>query len=364
MARINWNEPLFGEEEVESVSEVIRAAYVNEGPKTKEFEELLKEYLGVKYIIFTTNATAALYLSIKAEAKLRDASKFDVIIPGMTMIASATSIGWAGGRPNLVDIESDRLTINADKIEEKITPDTIAIMPVHTIGRACDMNKIIKIAKKHGLAVIEDAAGALGSKLNGKYLGTFGKVGCFSLQANKIISSGQGGIIATNDEKLYIKIRRLRDFGRFSNKELYHEEEGYNLKFNDLSAALGLEQFKKIDKRKELLLSQRKKYLEELKNQKEIIFPRYTSEEIPLWIDVYSKGRDELIKYLNSFEIYPRPCWPAIHQNPPYKYLGTDEDLPNSVRAAKDIIWLPNGPAITDENIEFVCSKIKEFYLK
>lgn len=364
--RINWNEPKFDQADLNEVSEVIQTSYVNEGPKTKEFEEKAKEYLGVKHVIFTTNATAALFLAIKADALIKGVKDFEVIIPDMTMIATATAVEWAGGKTVPVDVSKERMLLDLDKVREKITDKTTAIIPVHILGRAVDMENLKNISNEHNLTIIEDAAGALGSKHLGKYLGTFGKVGCFSLQSNKIVTCGQGGIIVTDDDAYYEAIRRLRDFGRLSNKEFLHEKIGYNLKFNDLSAALALSQFKKIDQKKQILLSQLNKYKELLSDVNQIKFPEFkiADGESPLWIDVFVENREELIKHLKSQDIHPRPCWPSVHQNPPYAYAGNDQDFPNSSFISENLLWLPNGFAITEENIIFICEKIKEFYNK
>jgi len=362
METIRWNEPRFGKEELEEVRKVIESNYVNEGPKTKELEELFQNYLGVKHVVITTNATAALFLAVKAEAEKRKVSDFEVIVPDMTMLATASAVNWAGGKPIMVDIKNDDLTIDASKLEEKISNKTIAILPVHVLGRAADMEKILEIAKKHNLAVIEDSAGALGSKLNGKFLGTIGDIGCFSLQSNKIITSGQGGVIALNDDKLYELIRRYRDFGRMNNKELLHEIAGYNLKFSDLAAALAVAQFKRLDERKKLLLEQYKLYKESLSDVKQIKFFQIKEGEIPLWIDAFVEKRKELLAFLSANQIFCRECWPSLHRNPPYKSQGLDKDFPNSSLASDNVLWLPNGPAISNENINFICSKIKEFY--
>jgi len=360
--RINWNEPRFDKKELEEVSKVIKENYVNEGPKTKELEEKIKDYLGVKYVILTTSATAALFLAVKADSLIKGKENFEVIVPDLTMIATATAVEWAGGKPVLVDVEKERGTINVEKIEEKITDKTTAIVPVHILGRAPEMDKIIDIANKYNLSIIEDAAGALGSKYKGKFLGTIGKIGCFSLQSNKVITSGQGGIIVTNDERYYEIMRRLRDFGRMSNKEFLHEKVGYNLKFNDLSAALALGQFIRLDEKIKMLIEQKERYEELLKEISEISFFKNGEEEVPLWVDSLVEDREKLIEYLNLQNIYPRRCWPALHKNPPYKNRGGDEDFPNSAYISKNCLWLPNGPAISDEQIVFICNKIKDFY--
>lgn len=363
MDRINWNEPLFDEEDLAQVKKVLDTAYVNEGPKTKELEEKLKNYLNVNHIILTTNATAALFLVIKAESIVRNVTDFEVIVPNLTMFASATAVEWAGGKPILVDVEREKATIDLHKIEEKITSKTIAIMPVHILGRSSDMNSLRIMAEKYNLSIIEDAAGALGSKYeDGRYLGTIGKVGCFSLQSNKVISCGQGGIIATNDDQLNEIIRRLRDFGRFDKKEFLHQEVGFNLKFNDLLAALTLGQLNKLENRKILLKEQLDQYRRELSELNQINFFQYKEEEVPLWIDIFAERRDELNDYLISKNIHPRKGWPALHMNPPYKYQGSDEDFPNSSFFSKNVLWLPNGPAISKEQIKFISEKIKDFY--
>lgn len=149
-----------------------------------------------------------------------------------------------------------------------------------------------------------------------------------------------------------------------TNKEFIHQEEGYNLKFNDLSAALGLAQFKKIEERKRMLLEQRTLYEEELRDTNEVKLFDYNTGEIPLWIDAMVKDRDGLAKYLRQNEIYSRECWPALHMNPPYKEQGCDKDFPIATSISNNSLWLPNGPAITEKEIKYISEKIREFYKK
>jgi len=360
---IRWNEPRFGEEELSQLKEVLGNNYVNEGPKTKELEEKLKLYLGVKYILLTTNATAALFLSIKADSIIRgyENEEFEVITPDLTMAGTANSVSWAGGKVVLSDILKERLTIDPIKVKEKITSKTKIILAVDLLGRAIEAKALYELCIKNDLILIEDAAGALGSKNNLGSIGTLGKVGCFSLQSNKIITSGQGGIIATNDEKYYKTIKSLRDFGRFD-KEEYPTLKGYNLKFNDLSAALALAQLNQIESKKQRLIHQYNLYKKRLESIRQVNFPSYNLEEgeVPLWVDIIVEQREELIKFLNSFQIYPRACWPAIHSLPPYK--SDAADFNNSKFFSNSILWLPNGQGISDIEIEEVCLKIKEFY--
>lgn len=362
MEIIRWNEPRFGAEEIEETNKVLKESYVNEGPKTKELENKFKEFFNIKHVIITTSATAALFLALKADAIIRNVAAFEVIVPDMTMIASANAVVWAGGKPVLVDINRERATIDIEKIEEKITQKTTAIIPVHVLGRGVEMDKLGDLAKKHGLSIIEDAAGALGSKFGNNYLGTFGEVGCFSLQANKIITTGQGGVLITNDDRYFETIRRLRDFGRMSNKEFIHESIGYNLKFNDLSAALGVAQFNKLNKKMEQLLNQFNTYKNNLNGLKEVQLFNINDGEIPLWVDIIADGRDELVKFLKEKNIHCRECWPPIHRNPPYQDGGCDKDFPISTFISDNTLWLPNGPSVSKEQIVKICNLIKIFY--
>jgi perosamine synthetase len=363
MKRIGWFEPRFGEEEIAEARKVLENNYLNEGLKSKELEENLRDILGVKYILLTTNATAALFLSIKSESILRGVENdFDIIVPDLTMIASATSVIWAGGNPIIVDVKKDDGTIDTEKIVKKITKKTIGILPVHVLGRSAEMKRLKEIAEKFNLVIIEDAAGALGSMNDGKYLGTIGDYGCFSLQSNKIISCGQGGIIATNDQKRYDILKRLRDFGRLNNQEFLHDAIGFNLKFNDLSAAVALAQLKKLEERKIMLTNQFNLYKNNLKEQSEVCFFNLRINEIPLWVDIIAKDADKLNSFLLENNIICRKCWPSIHMNKPFNKHGEEKDFPVSSFISKNTLWLPNGPSVSEEDINFVCEKIREFY--
>jgi len=355
---INWNEPRFDEDDIASVTQALKDNYINEGQRTKNVERLLAKYLNVKYVIMTANGTASLFLAVKADAILKGLKDFEVIVPDYTMIATATAVGWAGGKVCLVDCEKVRFTIDTKKIEEKINSKTTAIIPVHILGRSADIEEIKRIAFKYGLSIIEDAAGALGSSNEFGYLGTYGDIGCFSLQSNKIITCGQGGFVVTNSTRLYETMRRLRDFGRLDNKDS-HEIEGYNLKFNDLSAALIESQFKKLESRKNLLTKQRNMYQYNLMGIKDIYFPYIRNVEIPLWVDVVVRDRHELLCYLLSNEINPRLPWIPLHKTKPY---SSQYSFENADYVSDNGLWLPNGFGISDKDIKFVCDKIKEFY--
>ena len=226
------------------------------------------------------------------------------------------------------------------------------------------MDEIEKVAQENNLTIIEDAAGALGSKSKKGYLGTLGKVGCFSLQANKIISCGHGGFVITNDANYYEVMSRIKDFGRFRKDEEFHKILGYNFKFNDILASIALEQFKKLESRIKKYIAQRKRYEENLKKVKEISFPKihYENGEVPIYVDAIVQRRNELKKYLELEGIMCRKNWPPLHRNPPYKKQGPDANFPISSFISDNCIWFPNGNKVTFEEIDIICNKIKNFY--
>jgi perosamine synthetase len=364
MAKLNWNEPKFGEDEINAVAEVLRSGYVTEGPKSAEFVEGLKAYFGVEHVILTTSGAAALFLAIKAGQLARGPEKFEVLVPDITFIASATSVELAGGTPILVDVDPERFCIDIDDARRKISPKTRAIMPVHVIGRGCDMKGLTELVKDHDLLMVEDAANALGSRCDRGLLGTIGDIGCFSLQANKTITCGHGGFVVTNNAAYYELMVRIKDFGRYQKNEELHTIVGYNFKFNDILAAVALEQFKGLAWRMNKLKDQRKRYEINLADCGAVRFPKfdYATGEIPLYVDMLVKNRTELKEYLTRNGIGSRECWQPLHRNPPYENQGTDEAFPVAAEISDTSLWLPNGASIELEDIDVICERIREFY--
>ncbi|KKT25205.1 MAG: DegT/DnrJ/EryC1/StrS aminotransferase [Parcubacteria group bacterium GW2011_GWA2_43_9b] len=242
--KIPWWLPQVGsQEERQFIKRALDNNYVNEGELATRFEQKIAGLVGAKYGVAATSCTAAIFLALKALGIGKDD---EVIVPDMTFIATANAVDLTGAKPVLVDVNPDNLNIGVDAIIRAITPKTKAIVPVHVTGRAADMESILKIANQHKLFVVEDAAEALMSKHQGKYLGTFGQAGCFSFSANKTVTTGQGGMIVTDDPALHNKLRMLKDQGRparGTGGDDLHNVIGYNFKFTDLQAALGLGQF-------------------------------------------------------------------------------------------------------------------------
>lgn len=326
---IKWNEPKFGNREKELVNEVLESGYVSEGPKTKELEEKLAKIIGTKHVILTTSCTAALYLAIQADKIIRGYSEGEVIIPDLTFLATKNAVEMAGLKPKILDVDKNRFLL------EKLEGNYKQVIIVNILGRS------------NGLFnndFICDNAGCLGSNVPN------GKVGCYSLQGNKIISCGQGGFCVTDDDEYAKVIREQKDFGR--NRKEENDTIGFNFKFNDILAAVALGQLETLENRKELLIEQYRNYMDNLSDVDGIKFISrdLESKEIPLWMEVICKNRDELFNYLGSEEIRSRKPWKAI------------TGLPNAKYYSDHVLWLPNGSGVSYLDIEIICGKIKEFY--
>ncbi len=362
--KIPWWMPQLGKEEEKFIKHAFDANYINEGELTVEFEKKIAKLIGAKYALATTNGTAAIFLVLKG---LGIGYGDEVIVPDITFIATVNAVDLCGAKPILADVDPKTLTISPLAIKKAITKKTKAIIPVHVTGRAADMKAILKIAKKHGLFVVEDAAEALMSKYKGKFLGTIGNAGCFSFAANKTISTGQGGMVVTNDEKLYAKLKCLKNQGRptrGTGGDDLHNTIGYNFRFTDLQAAVGLGQLHYLRARIKRMKRNYQLYAKNLKNIKEIrIFKtKIDKGEIPQWTDALIERRDELEKYLKSQNIDCRKYWYPIHRQLAYKL--PDKNFPNSTKFLPQALWLPSAFTLSDEDVLSVAKRIKEFFSK
>jgi len=267
MNKIPWWMPKVEKEDYEFIKKALDANFVNEGPLTAQFENKIAKLVGAKYASATTSGTAAIFLALKA---LDVGYGDEVIVPDLTFIATANAVDLCGAKPVLVDVNPADLTISIDAIKKAINVKTKAIVPVHVTGRGADMEAIMSIAKKHNLFVIEDAAEALTSKQGNKFLGAIGDLGCFSFSANKTISTGQGGMIITNNDKIFSKLRPLKDQGRpmrgTGGGDDIHNSIGYNFRMTDLQAGMGLGQLTHLKKRAERMKRNYELYKENLKN--------------------------------------------------------------------------------------------------
>ena len=335
--------------------------FPNENVLTKKLENILKKLLRVRHVILTTSGTSAIYLALKANNIGRGD---EVIIPNITFPATANAVHMTGAKVVLADVCQENLLLDVDLIKTKFSKKTKAIIPVHISGRGNNIINLKKFADKKKVTIIEDAAEALGSKYKNKSLGTFGACGCFSLAPNKIITTGQGGIVVTNDKKLYKKIILLRDQGRYRDKknESRYIYKGFNFKFTDLQSGLGLSQIKNFKKRKEKLLNIFKFYKKNLIKSKNFKIKDFDIKngELPLWTDVYCTRAKSLYNYLKRKGIFCRLFWEPINTLKPYK--KSFKNLQTSKKLKNNLMWLPSGQDLKKNELKFICSSINQFF--
>jgi perosamine synthetase len=354
-------EPWFGEEERTAINEYIaEGGWITEFKKTARFEEMIAAYTGAKHCVVVNNGTISLTLAAMAcGINAGD----EVIIPNYTMIATPNSIKMFGATPVFVDVEPATLCLDIEKTKKAITPKTKAIMLVSANGRypAAGITAFEKLASERNLILIEDAAQSLGSFYpDGRHIGLAGQVGSFSFSAPKIISTGQGGALITNDDTLAFRLRRLKDFGRSGGGNDIHDSIGFNFKFTELQACLGIEQMKKlplrIKRKKEIYTLYKKK----LNNTGQIrFFDQDLLHTTPWFIDILAEDRGNLIVWLKEHGIGSRVMYPPINRQTAYNVEGNH---PVSFLVGEKGLWLPSASQLTDKQVEHVCSVIVTFY--
>jgi len=356
-------EPWFGEEEAGAVSDYMRSGgWVMEFKKTTELETMIAKFVGAKHCVMTTNGTISLTLALLA---LGLEAGDEVFVPNITMIASPNAAKLVGINPVLVDIDPQTLCMDLEKAKEAITPRTKALMYVAFNGRSGDMQKVTDFCRAHNLFLLEDAAQALGSQWHGKHLGAFGEIGSFSFSVPKIITMGQGGALVTDSDEYTAKLRRLKDFGRTGGGGDIHDEWGWNFKFTDIQAVIGIEQMKKLPWRVERKKEIWKKYEELLKDVPGVeMIPTNLENTSPWFIEVFVDDPDALSTYLKEQEIGSRKIYPAIHLQKIYRDVYAGKSFPVTERMAARGLWIPSSSKLTDEDVAKVAEAIKTFYSK
>ncbi len=364
--------PFLGEEEAEAVREVLLSGWVTQGKKVAEFEEIICEYVGAKYTIATSSCTTALHLSFLS---LGIGPGDEVILPSYTFIATANAVLHAGAKPVFVDIDPHTYNLDPAKIEEKITSRTKAILPVHQVGLPCDMDEIMKIAKKYNLYVIEDAACALGSKYKDKMVGIIGDITCFSFHPRKVITTGEGGAITTDIPEIAEKCRIIRSHGasisdlerHISSRIVFEKytELGYNYRLTDIQAAVGIQQMKRINEFIEKRRTLAERYTESLGNNEFFITPHVPSyafhnfQSYILRLKEHAPfSRDELMEKLLVKGIATRRGIMAIHLEPYYLKNFAPISLPETEKALDTTVILPLYPQMTQEEQDYVIENI------
>jgi len=361
---IPWWEPRMTGNELERVREVIEANYLNDGDVTTRFEREVASFLGAKHAVAVTSGTTAIFLALVA-AGVRPGD--EVVVPDLTFIATANAVTLAGATTVLADIDPKTLLLSPAAFEAAVTPRTRAVVPVHVSGRGADLAAIMRVAKAHGIAVIEDAAEAFGSRRGARNLGLFGAAGAFSFSPNKTITTGQGGVVATDDDAIAARLRALKDQGRpvkGTGGDDVHPEIGFNFKFTNLQAAVGLAQLGELSVRLDRQRRNYEIYARELAGCDGIVLPGFKLDdgELPLWTDVLAERRDDLDRYLGERGMGCRRFWFPIHTQAPYR--KPDAAFPGAMRAAPRALWLPSAFTLTDDDVLAVSRAVRDFYRK
>jgi len=368
------NEPLLADRDLEYVSECVRTGWISSaGRFIDEFEEKWAAYCGRKYGIAVSNGTTALQIAVRClDLKPGD----EVIMPSFTIISCALAVVENGGVPVLVDCDPSTWCMDVHQIERKITARTRAIMPVHIYGHPVDMDPLLEIANKYGLAVIEDAAEVHGAEyLSGRKsgnpswrrCGSFGTFSCFSFYANKLITTGEGGMVLTDEPALAARARSLRNLCFKAERRFYHEDLGFNFRLTNMQAALGLAQFERID---EIIARKRwmgKEYSCRLQELSVLQLPVEESWARNVYwmygiVVAEETGMDaaELAKRLRERGVETRPFFLGMHEQPVFHKRGlfVDEHYAVTERLARQGLYLPSGLALTPDQLSEVCNTV------
>jgi len=365
MKFIPVSQPALIGNEKKYINDCLRTNWISgHGKYLDLFERYFADYLEVKYAMTCSNGTVALHLVLLA---LNIRKGDEVICPTFTYVATANSILYVGAKPVFVDCEPDTWNIDSKKIEKLITKKTKAIIVVHIYGHPCEMDPILKIARRYNLYIIEDAAEALGSEYKNRKCGTFGEVATFSFYGNKTITTGEGGMVVTNNKKIGERIRLLKGQGMNSKKRYWFKVVGYNYRMTNIQATIGLAQLENIEKfleKRRQIASWYKKYLSDIS---EVVLPiekKYAKHSYWMYSILVNrkKDRNKLMEFLRNKGVGTRPFFYPMHIMPVYKKINSNKNL----RVAEDIasrgINLPTFYELTERDIRYIASKIKKFY--
>ena len=355
--QIPWWRTTFGETEIAGVSASIRNEHISQGPVTAELESKIAAAIDVPYALCTTSGSVALLLAMMTLGIKRGD---EVILPNRTWIATAHAPLILGAKVVLVDVRPDIPVMDVSQVRKKITSRTRAIVPVHLCGRSVDMDDIRKIAKERGILVIEDSCQAFFSRNSRGYLGTQSDAGCLSMGMTKLISTGQGGVVVMRDRKIYERMKLVRNHGVIDSFDPTYSRISCNLRFTDVLAAIGLAQLKRVPDRLKHIRAVYDKYEAGLRDLPfaRLIPVKVRDGEVPLYVEILSRKRKELMAFLRARGIDVRPFLPDLCMAP---YLRTREKFPNSRVFCGQGFFLPSGPGQPLANVKRVIVTLREF---
>lgn len=364
MHKISVCEPMLDGNELKYLTDCVKTNWISSrGKYVDKFEQDFSAYCGVKYGASTTNGTTALHLALVAIGITKND---EVILPTFTMAATAFAVLYTRATPIFVDSEPNTWNIDPSKIHEKITKNTKAIMVMHTYGHPCYMMPIKKIANEYDLKIIEDAAEAHGSEYKGRKCGALGDVACFSFYANKNITTGEGGMLISNDEEIIEKAKMLKDMAFVKKRRFYHPEIGFNYRMTNLQAAIGCAQLEKIEQLIEIRRKNAELYNTQLKNIDGVTTPpeekwaknTYWMYSILVDEDKYGMNRNDLMNELREKGIETRPFFYPIHLQP---FINqTSHQYPVAERLSETGLNLPSGPTLKKNEINYITGAIED----
>lgn len=356
---INIAKPIIGDEEIEAVTEVLKSGMLAQGPQVDKFQNEFAEYVEAKHAIATSSGTTALHTALVAAGVQKGD---EVITTPFTFAATSNSILYSDAKPVYADINAKNFNLDPEKIEEHITDKTKAIIPVHLYGQPAQMDEIMEIAQKHDLKVIEDAAQAHGAVFKGKKIGSIGDLGCFSFYPTKNMTTGEGGMVTTNDDDLAEKSSMVRAHGE--SKRYEQSLLGYNYRMTDIGASIGRCQLKHIDEFNKKR-NENAEYLNEaLSDVNGVTTPKVMDDAYHVFhqytIRVAGK-RDEFRDFLTKEEIGTGVHYPIVlYKQPYYKNLGITGKCPEAECAAREVISLPVHPSLTTDELDTVAEAVKK----
>lgn len=355
--------PNLGEEEAKAVYDVVKSGWLNEGKKVAEFEKSFAEYIGTKHAVAFFNGTVALHAVLHA---LGIKPGDEVIVPSFTFISTANSVLFTGAKPVFADIDEKTFNISPEDVVEKITRKTKAIIPVHYGGQAADMTPLMELAEDSRLFLVEDAAEAHGAKYKGQKVGSFGNAGMFSFTPTKNITTGEGGMITTNDSKLAENLRLLKNHGQIA--QYNHIMLGYNYRMTEMQGAMGIEQLKKLP---DIILKKQKnqEYVSKKISQINGIEPPFVASDrnhvymiytIKIDKQILGIGRDQFSTKLNEKGIASKIYFPPVHIQKLYKDLKYNISLPVTEEVHNKILSLPCYSKLNIDELDYIITTINE----